>query len=368
MDRLIVADANHPAWRNNQCFDPAKQHMGFGLGLYVHLAREARRRGIEVATVDVYRAMTHAPARVACLTVQYTDETQALLAGGARLAICHSLESPINAYKFSHFMARYAGRFQHNFQFSGTRGRLAGTGTTFHPLYFPIETRARLPLRAWNQRDDLVMMVGNPWARPARPTRLVDLRTRVKVAARFQVWRLFDPWLRVPRLYRARLRAIEYFSRRGGFRLYGRGWDQPSAGISAADQHAARKVYAGAIAPGALPKREVLNGYRFAICFENCVFPGYVTEKLFDCFLAGCVPVYWGAPDITDFVPEQTFIDFRHFGSLAELDRCLRDLPAAEAQRYLDAARDFLASPEFDRFDAARLAQEMADILEQALR
>lgn len=41
-------------------------------------------------------------------------------------------------------------------------------------------------------------------------------------------------------------------------------------------------------------KREWLKGYKFHICFENASYPGYVTEKLFDAYAAGCVPIYWG--------------------------------------------------------------------------
>ena len=41
-------------------------------------------------------------------------------------------------------------------------------------------------------------------------------------------------------------------------------------------------------------KIEWLRGYKFNICFENASYPGYLTEKLFDSFLAGCIPVYWG--------------------------------------------------------------------------
>ena len=31
--------------------------------------------------------------------------------------------------------------------------------------------------------------------------------------------------------------------------------------------------------------------------------PGYITEKIFDCFLARSVPVYWGPGNIADHVP-----------------------------------------------------------------
>ena len=48
--------------------------------------------------------------------------------------------------------------------------------------------------------------------------------------------------------------------------------------------------------------------------FENARdIPGYITEKLFDCLFAGCVPIYWGEPNIQSIVPKECFIDFRHF-------------------------------------------------------
>ncbi|WP_233715411.1 glycosyltransferase family 10 domain-containing protein [Helicobacter trogontum] len=41
-------------------------------------------------------------------------------------------------------------------------------------------------------------------------------------------------------------------------------------------------------------KIEWLKSYKFNICFENDSSPGYLTEKLFDAFMGGCVPIYWG--------------------------------------------------------------------------
>ncbi|RDU64628.1 hypothetical protein CQA53_07700 [Helicobacter didelphidarum] len=41
-------------------------------------------------------------------------------------------------------------------------------------------------------------------------------------------------------------------------------------------------------------KIEWLRDYKFNICFENSSNPGYLTEKLFDAYAAGCVPIYWG--------------------------------------------------------------------------
>lgn len=41
-------------------------------------------------------------------------------------------------------------------------------------------------------------------------------------------------------------------------------------------------------------KIEWLQDYRFNICFENSSYPGYLTEKLIDAYLGGCIPIYWG--------------------------------------------------------------------------
>lgn len=41
-------------------------------------------------------------------------------------------------------------------------------------------------------------------------------------------------------------------------------------------------------------KVEYLKQFKFNICPENSNSKGYVTEKLFEAILAGCIPIYWG--------------------------------------------------------------------------
>lgn len=52
-------------------------------------------------------------------------------------------------------------------------------------------------------------------------------------------------------------------------------------------------------------KVEYLNDYMFNICPENVDSSGYVTEKIFECFAAGVVPIYWGS----DGTPEPECIN-----------------------------------------------------------
>jgi len=39
---------------------------------------------------------------------------------------------------------------------------------------------------------------------------------------------------------------------------------------------------------------EIARDYRFTICFENDLYPGYITEKPFEAYLSGSVPIYYG--------------------------------------------------------------------------
>ena len=90
-----------------------------------------------------------------------------------------------------------------------------------------------------------------------------------------------------------------------------------------------------------------------------------MTEKIFDCLLSGCIPVYFGAPDIADFVPPQTFVDYRQFGNYSDLDRFLRGMTESESHHYLDAAQNFIASPAFDKFTVDYFIDDVLNVMEQ---
>ena len=71
------------------------------------------------------------------------------------------------------------------------------------------------------------------------------------------------------------------------------------------------------------PSKEcVLWSYKFYIAFENSEQPGYMTEKLWQGLKVGSVPIYWGAPDVLEFLPDPAAIvnarDFDSMEALAE--------------------------------------------------
>ena len=55
-------------------------------------------------------------------------------------------------------------------------------------------------------------------------------------------------------------------------------------------------------------KWEGLAPYRYSIAFENHIGPYYWSEKIADCFLAGCMPIYAGCTNLEDYFPAQSFV------------------------------------------------------------
>lgn len=60
---------------------------------------------------------------------------------------------------------------------------------------------------------------------------------------------------------------------------------------------------------GELKKHEFLKEYRFCLAYENSSSEGYTTEKLLHAKAAGCVPIYWGDPRVSEDFDHSGFIN-----------------------------------------------------------
>ncbi|MDA9190732.1 glycosyltransferase family 10 [Alphaproteobacteria bacterium] len=89
-------------------------------------------------------------------------------------------------------------------------------------------------------------------------------------------------------------------------------------------------------------KMETLRQYRFCICFENYVSKSYITEKIYDCFTAGTVPIYLGAPNISEFVPSECFIDMRNFCNVQAALDYASNLNEIEFRKYTENIENFI--------------------------
>ncbi len=188
-------------------------------------------------------------------------------------------------------------------------------------------------------------------------------------------------------LYTERHRALEYFSQYGEINLYGNGWDHLPYRVGEfwvpgrvmkvyryarertpflrkhPIEEVLRKVYKGAVQS----KYDTMSGYTFALCYENMVLKGWLNEKIFDAFYAGTIPIYWGASDVTDYIPEDCFIDKRKYPTYPELRAYLKSLSEKEIERYRENARDFLASEKFQPFSKESFVKLFTDAVEEDL-
>ncbi len=167
-------------------------------------------------------------------------------------------------------------------------------------------------------------------------------------------------------LYSERIRAIRWFESNHpeDFDLYGVGWDRYNfqgelLGIKIARLNRL-KFLTKLLAPNypsyrgrVNSKKETYQKYQFSICYENARdIKGYITEKIFDCFFGGCVPIYLGAPNVTDHIPANTFIDKRNFKTYQELYDYIKNMPPQKYFNYLSAIKDFLQSKKAFAFSA----------------
>lgn len=153
-------------------------------------------------------------------------------------------------------------------------------------------------------------------------------------------------------LYSQRMEMIKFFETKSKeeFDLFGAGWKQKK-----------RSSYRGYI-PDKLAK---LKEYKFSICYENMRdVSGYITEKIFDCFAAGVVPIYWGASNITDYIPKNCFIDRREFASNEELYQVLKKMSKEEYEEKIQNIQRYLLSEEAKVFSKEYFTQNLLSHLE----
>lgn len=206
---------------------------------------------------------------------------QDLVGMGADPRVLLCLESPIYT---PHFYDNIPMNFKHRLLFDG------GTEHVYFPSFDEEDLKDPVP---WTDRNFLCMVTANK---------------HYSMLGKNCDSPSYDRALKT-QLQDYRYEAIEHFSKKTDFHLFGRGWERPSA------------LNAHEISD----KLGTIRNYKFALCFENGAYPGYVTEKIVDCLVAGVIPVYLGAPDIVRFVPSRLFIDGRQFGDFAIMERWLRD-------------------------------------------
>jgi hypothetical protein len=97
----------------------------------------------------------------------------------------------------------------------------------------------------------------------------------------------------------------------------------------------------GNIGYGEDKKYEIISNYKFNICFENTLFPGYYTEKLLHAKVAGCLPLYWADSECIKDFNTSSFLNLNDYSHIDEFVDHIIKLDTCE-QEYNNIVSQYL--------------------------
>lgn len=159
--------------------------------------------------------------------------------------------------------------------------------------------------------------------------------------------------------YSLRNRVIAFFETKNiKFHLFGYGWNFKAFNNKLIEVFFNRlpinrpksrfiKNYMGTINN----KREKSSEYLFQFAIENSNnTEGYISEKIFDAFFSNNIPIYCGAPNIKNFIPDDCYININNFSSIDDLINFTLKLNKLDIENFKKSRDRFLSSSKADLF------------------
>lgn len=151
-------------------------------------------------------------------------------------------------------------------------------------------------------------------------------------------------------LYAERRKIIKFFEQNDpkSLKLYGSGWDiRKEFLLIPTLQKVAKRIGASGnletYQGQCVSKNEIIQKHTFNVCFENCVYPGYISEKIFDALLGGAIPIYFGANNYPKQL-EGTFLDASQFRDLGDLVEFCKKIAGKDLENIAKNGQRFLSS------------------------
>ncbi len=115
-------------------------------------------------------------------------------------------------------------------------------------------------------------------------------------------------------------------------------------------------------------KLKFIAKYKFSIAFENRIYLNYVTEKIYDAFVVGSIPIYRGCPEIAKFFNPEAFINCADYASFEEVIERVKqvDNDPALYKKYISAP-PILADSLLHNNSEANLAIKMDMVIKKVL-
>jgi len=166
-------------------------------------------------------------------------------------------------------------------------------------------------------------------------------------------------WYPKNNLYSERVKTIKWFEANAisDFKLYGKKWNMSGrlptrlgAFVHSVEKRLPFKYCPFPSWQGTVPdKQEILKKSRFSIVYENVKgINGYISEKIFDAFVAGNIPVYWGANDIEKYISADCFINRNNYKNHDDLYKYLKNMTEERYLVYQNNIKNFLVNHSSD--------------------
>jgi hypothetical protein len=177
-------------------------------------------------------------------------------------------------------------------------------------------------------------------------------------------------------LYNRRFEVIKFAEDNNinSFNLYGMDWDLPfkKSGIfgriiNFKNKLLNKKIFLNNYKGILKKKSHILKKTKFSFCIENASINGYLSDPIFDSFNNGCVPIYLGAKNIDNHIPENTYIDFRKFKNIESIFSYIGKFNSEEFEQIQVNIKNFINSDKINDFNEKGFTSKIIDHLKQDL-
>lgn len=308
------------------------------------LIEKLKKNNIQVVTPDQWNDNLYDPKKSFLISALFNERSIILIKKGVIPLLLMCQESPAIAFRFYYNFKKISSYYKHCAIFHGMNKQLNKTTTDLN-IYFPTKKINNFRQKEFNEKKLLVLIAANKGVNSISGfIKKIILSTIYRTNIKF--------------LYNKRIEFLKWFSQKypDKINVYGNGWSEKEI-------YNIDFVYKGR----ANDKEEVVSNYKFCLCFENAVFPGYVTEKIFDAMLSDSIPVYCGAKDVNKFIPDNCFININDFQSYEEVYRFLIDMNEEKYNEYLLNIKKYLSSDLYDPFNSKYFVNTIFAILQKEL-
>ena len=313
------------------------------------------------------------PKTVAVFQHNLDHDASKLISLGAFPFLLSMYESPLYCGKFYDLLDDNAENFRYIKVFGSNHFNYQNFGQAYFPSFSQSEINVSQHASGWETRKFASMVVGNKYVLTKPMTSFHHIQDWLWWPLKYI--RQFINGHKLPKkidvrqyqLQDARYDILVKMLKRGLLDLYGNGWDKLIR-IPPSIAKKLREVMPNDKILTIKNKRKIISAYRFNICFENLAYPGYITEKIIDSFMAKTIPVYYGAPDVSVYIPPNAFIDASKFESIDHLIDFLIEISPTEADSIIQNGQIFLKSSMGLKFSYEEVADEIIGLLGQFIK